>query len=359
MLLVGFGCVSPASNSGTGGNNGNGGSTASGTGGSSSGNGGSNPGTGGSHSGGSTGGSTGSTCTPTDTQLVNANAYYCTSSSEGLMGSIYPYGDGMSCPYSPSSPPATGFCTGDKCCLSGTTIVDSTYAAWGCGIGVELDDDGSTKHVYNGPVSCFMITLTGSSGGNVVRIQFTQSANPASGAVSPYTEIPAFTNGWSGSVCFKDVTCPGWATADQCSKSGTNGTPVDMQIQVSAGSTASTVGAYNVCLTSIVPMGTSSSGTGGSGGGGTSSCSSPAGSGTLSDQYGTAHVMCPKDYIVQNNDWGVSSASQSISYGPGTKFKVVTQGGTGSNGAPASYPDIFVGAHSNLTTQSSGLPLAV
>jgi hypothetical protein len=354
--------------SGGNGNTGNGGSSATGgntgaggshTGGG-NGTGGSNPGAGGSSSGGSTGtgGASAPACTPTDTQLVNANAYYCTSSSIGLQGSIYPYGDGMSCEYSPTSPPATNFCTGGKCCLSGTTKVDTTYAAWGCGIGVELDDDGTTKHVYSGSVSCFQISLTGSSGGNVVRIQFTQSANPASGAVSPYTEIPAFTNGWMGPVCFKDVTCPGWATADQCSKTGTNGTPVDMQIQVSAGSTTSTVGAYNVCLTSIVPMGTTSGG-GGSGGGGTMSCSSPSGSGSLSDQYGTAHVMCPKDYIVQNNDWGVSSASQTITYGPGAKFKVTTQNGTGASGAPASYPDIFVGAHSNLSTASSGLPLAV
>ena len=84
-------------------------------------------------------------CTPSDTQLVNANAYYCTSAALGLQGVIYPYGDGMSCPYSPTTPPAKDFCAGGKCCLSGTTKVDSTFAAWGCGIGVELDDDDMTK----------------------------------------------------------------------------------------------------------------------------------------------------------------------------------------------------------------------
>jgi len=210
-------------------------------------------------------------------------------------------------------------------------------------------------------VSCFMVTLTGSSGGNVVRIGFTQSPSPPSGAVAPYTEIPAFTSGWSGKVCFADVTCPSWATtAGTCSKTGTNGTPVDMQIQVSAGSTTSTVGAYNVCLSSLMPI--SSSGTGGSGGGGssgTSSCATPQGSGTITTQFGAQHVMCPKDYIVQNNDWGVSAVSQTISYGPGTKLKVATQTGTGKNGSPASYPSIFTGANSNNTTSGSGLPLAV
>lgn len=372
LLLLGFGCASPATLGGSGGDNGNpgaGGST--GNGGSNPGNGGSNPGSGGSHTGGSpgaggthTGGTTGSAgaggpaCTPNDTQLVNTNAYFCSSAAVGLKGSIYPYGDGMSCPYSPTTPPAKDFCAGGKCCLMGTTKVDATFAAWGCGIGVELDDDGTTKHVYNGPASCYQITLTGSSGGNVVRIAFTQSPTPASGAVSPYTEIPAFTNGWSGMVCFSDVACPGWATAAQCSKTGPSGTPVDLQIQVSAGSTMATTGAYNVCLTSIVPM-VSGGGMGGSGGGGTNSCSQPSGSGTISDQFGTAHVMCPKDYLVQNNDWGVSSASQTIQFGPGAKFKVTAQGGTGSNGAPASYPDIFTGAYAGKSTAGSGLPLAV
>ena len=305
------------------------------------------------------GGAAGPACTPTDSELVNANAYYCTTPALGLQGSIYPYGDGMSCPYSPTTPPATNFCTGGKCCLAGTTKVDTTFAAWGCGIGVELDDDGTTKHPYTGSANCYKVTLTGSSGGNVVRIAFTQSATPATGAVSPYTEIPAFTNGWSGPVCFSDVTCPGWATAAQCTKSGANGTPVDMQIQVSAGSTPTTVGMYSVCLTSIVPMGAGGGGTGGSGGGGTNSCSQPAGSGSISDQFGTAHVMCPKDYLVQNNDWGVTSASQTIQYGPGAKFKVTAQGGTGANGAPASYPDIFTGAYAGKSTAGSGLPLAV
>ncbi len=354
LFSVGFviGCASPKMTDGSGGSgSGQGGSSSTGNGGSSTtGNGGS--------TGSGTGGSTASTCTPDPTQLVNASAYNCDqTTSTGIEGSIYPYGDGASCPYGPSSPPAN-ICTAAGCCLSGTTVVDATFAKWGCGIGLELDDDGTTKHVYTGPVSCFMITLTGNSGNNVVRIGFTQSATPASGAVAPYTEIPAFTNGWSGQVCFSDATCPGWATAAQCSETGTNGTPVDMQIQISAGSTTSTVGAYNVCLTSVVPVTSGSTGTGGSGGG-TSSCTQPGGSGTLSGQFDTAHVTCPKDYLVQNNDWGVSSASQTITYGPGTKFKVTAQGGTGQNGAPASYPDIFIGANSGHSTNGSGLPLAV
>src|SRR5438270_233300 len=79
------------------------------------------------------------------------------------------------------------------------------------GIGLEMDDDGTTKHAYSGSVSCFKVVLTGSSGGNLVRIGFTQSATPTSGAVAPYSEIGAFTDGYSGTICFNDVTCPGYA----------------------------------------------------------------------------------------------------------------------------------------------------
>jgi Glycosyl hydrolase family 12 len=368
LLFLGFGCASPSTLGGSGGGNGSGNGGSPGNGGSnpgaggsnpgaggthSSGNGGSNPGTGGTHTGG--GGAAGPACTPTDSELVNANAYYCTSSALGMQGSIYPYGDGMSCPYSPTTPPATNFCMGGKCCLAGTTKVDTTFAAWGCGIGVELDDVNMTKMPYAGSVNCFQIKLTGSSGGNSVQIGFTQSANPPTGAVAPFTLIPPFTDGYSGKVCFSDATCPAWATAAQCAKTGTNGTPVDMQIQINGGSTA---GAYSVCLTSIAPI-TGSTGAGGSSGGGTSSCATPGGSGTISDQFGAAHVSCPKDYIVQNNDWGVSTASQTLNYGPGTKFKVATQNGTGANHAPASYPSIFTGIGGVGSTTGSGLPLAV
>jgi hypothetical protein len=366
--LIACGCASPqpagGRNPGSGGSSsspGTGGTTGQGNAGTTGqGNAGTTGATGGSGTNGSAGttgtGGSGSTCVANPSQLVNSSAYNCDiATSIAIEGSIYPYGDGASCPYGPTSPPAN-ICTTGSCCLSGTTVVDTTFAKWGCGIGMELDDDGTTKHVYTGPVTCFNITLTGSSGGNVVRIGFTQSAAPATGAVSPYTEIPAFTNGWSGQVCLSDATCPGWATAAQCTKATANGTPVDMQIQVSAGSTATTVGAYSVCVSSIVPV--TSSGTGGSGG--TASCSQPGGSGTLSGQFDTAHVSCPKDYIVQNNDWGVGApGSQTLSYGSGTKFKVTSQGGTGANGAPASYPDIFIGANSGHSTAGSGLPLAV
>jgi len=85
----------------------------------------------------------------------------------------------------------------------------------------------------------------------------------------------------------------------------------------------------------------------------------PGGSGSISAQYGDAHVTCPKDYIVQNNAWG-STAGQTITYGPGTKFKVTMQNETRTNnGTPAGYPSIFTGAYNNRSTTGSNLPRAI
>ncbi len=356
-----FGCAKPITEGSTGAGNssgsGNGGSgQTTGTGGSQpSGNGGTGSGTGGSSSG-STGGATGTACTPTPGQLVNSAAWNCDASDPiAIQGAIYGYTDGSSC----ASPQPSNICTTGSCCISGTTVVDATNAKWGCGIGMELNDTGGTtpvKSVYAGPVQCFNITLTGSSGGNEVRIGFTQSAN--STTVAPYVSIAAFTNGWSGPICFSDATCPAWATAAQCSKATPMGTPYDMQIQVSAGQTTTSTGTYNVCVSSIVPVTSSSTGTGGSGGGG--SCTSPSGKGTITDQYGTGTVMCgSKEYIVQNNEWG-STAGQTITYGPGANFQVTVQKGTGANNDPEGFPSVFTGANSNHNSGSSSmLPRAV
>jgi hypothetical protein len=247
--------------------------------------------------------------------------------------------------------------------MMGATVVDTTYAKWGCGIGMELSSSGGTaptKTVYSGASKCFDITLTGSSGGNPVRIGFSQSPMPASDAVAPYREIPAFTNGWMGQVCFADVTCPSWSIPPmsnpaKCTKTGTDGTPVDMQLQIPGGDRA---GNFNVCISKITPVVSGGTGTGGSGGG-TSSCMTPSGTGTITQQYGDTHVGCPKDYIIQNNAWG-SAAGQTITFGPGTKFKVTVQNENRQNNTtPASYPSIWTGAYDNRSTQGSGLPRAV
>jgi hypothetical protein len=172
-----------------------------------------------------------------------------------IQGSIYAYGDGAAANGDGAScTTATSFCSASAgCCMTGTTVVDPLYQKWGCGIGMELNDIG-VKSVYNGPVKCFDITLTGSSGGNEVRIGFTQSLN-TDGVVSPFVSVAAFTNGWTGRACFTDAQCPTWAATKGCTKAvGDPGKPYDLQIQVAAGGTATAVGTFNLCATKIAPV---------------------------------------------------------------------------------------------------------
>jgi hypothetical protein len=298
--------------------------------------------------GGSTGGAKPVACTPmADTSnLVSASGYVCAASTPvKIQGAFYGYTDGSSCQVLKPLCPA-------GCCMTGTTVVDLTYKKWGCGLGMELNDTG-TKAAYSGPAQCFDIELIGTSGGNEVRINFTQSTNTTN-TVSPFVSVAAFTNGWSGRVCFTDAQCPTWAATQGCTKAlGQAGTPFDLQIQVAAGSTATAVGAFNVCVSKISPViDPGSTGT-------TNSCSQVAGQGTITDNKGgTAHVQCNnQDYIVQSNQWG-SNAGQTLTYGLGTKFKVTMQNGAGV-GAPASFPSIFIGSNSDHTTTGNGLPKQV
>jgi hypothetical protein len=363
--LLAFGCASPksadtgsAGTSGTGNTSGSAGTSGSGTGNSSGTAGTSASGTAGTSASG-TAGTGGPACTPDPTNLVRTGGWICDlTAADMIQGAWYGYGDGTSCPATTANP-----CTSGSCCMMGATVVDSTFAKWGCGIGMELSSSGGTtpvKTVYGGPAKCFNITLTGSSGGNPVRIGFSQSPTPASNAVSPYKEIPAFTNGWTGQVCFADVTCPSWsippmANPATCMKTGADGTPVDMQLQIPGGALA---GNFNVCISKVEPVLSGSTGTGGTGGG-TTGCPNPSGSGTITSQYGDAHVMCPKDYIVQNNAWG-STAGQQLTFGPGAKFKVTVQNENRTgNTTPAGYPSIFTGAYNNRSTANSGLPRAI
>lgn len=312
---------------------------------------------GGSPTGGSTGGATAAVCTAGDTSnLVSASTFVCDANTPiKIQGSFYSYGDGFGPGYSCTK--LTPFCMANAgCCMTGTTTVDPLYKKWGCGLGMELNNPGggAAKSVYSGPVKCFDIELSGSSGGNEVRIGFTQGTNTTN-KVSPFVSVAAFANGWSGRVCFTDAECPAWAvTQGTCSKTvGTSGQPYDLQIQVSAGSTPTSVGLFNMCVTKIAPvMDAGNTGT-------TSSCSTVTGQGTITDNKGgTAHVTCNgQDYLVQSNQWG-SNAGQTLTYGLGTKFKVTVQNGSGV-GAPASFPSIFVGSNANHTTTGNGLPKQV
>ncbi len=67
-----------------------------------------------------------------------------------------------------------------------------------------------------------------------------------------------------------------------------------------------------------------------------------------------------KAYVVQNNVWGATTP-QTLSVDNTTGAFTVIQSGhnNSSNGAPASYPSIFKGAHWGNATLDSGMPIMV
>ncbi len=195
-----------------------------------------------------------------------------------VVGGFYVFGDqdaehpnGQSCTVPPKGTkpcePLAGTTNGGIC-LSGATIKDATYAAWGCGIGLSLNssdtadagtgDAGTAeKLTYSGPATCFELTFTGTTGGLTLRVGFTQYADPSikTQGVAPFKTLKAFTDGWTGQVCFADVVCPNWPTAPgqgcPADMIATPSSSYDMQIQVPGGDGANT---YDFCLTKVVPL---------------------------------------------------------------------------------------------------------
>ena len=278
-------------------------------------------------------------CT-TDTNLVNAKGCWvgCDPAStvdnpQGLQGSFYMFGDGSSCTL--QNPP----CTAMGVCVSGTTAVDPTYAKFGCGIGLELNSTGGTasvKQAYAGPTKCFKYTLTGSSGGNEVRMSFTQSAD-TTGKVSPYVTIPSVTGSKEGTVCLADVSCQGQT---KCTLSGS---VFDLQIGVVGGNKA---GAYNLCLTSLVPVGT-----------GQSTFSQICGKPGAAD--GTEDVG---KYFVQNNVNNDPSGALCITpglTGDAASFTIDSSTLHDPGNAPAAYPSIVDGWHYGRKSSDPKLPKQV
>ncbi|MGW4215192.1 GH12 family glycosyl hydrolase domain-containing protein [Lentzea sp. NPDC004789] len=77
---------------------------------------------------------------------------------------------------------------------------------------------------------------------------------------------------------------------------------------------------------------------------------------TICDQYGSTTIQ--GRYVVQNNRWG-TSAQQCINV-TSTGFRITTQQGSSpTNGAPVSYPSVFLGCHYTNCSPGSTLPKQV
>ncbi|MGW6932939.1 GH12 family glycosyl hydrolase domain-containing protein [Lentzea sp. NPDC054927] len=77
---------------------------------------------------------------------------------------------------------------------------------------------------------------------------------------------------------------------------------------------------------------------------------------TICDQYGSTTIQ--GRYVVQNNRWG-TSAQQCINV-KSTGFQITSQQGSSpTNGAPVSYPSVFLGCHYTNCSPGSSLPMQV
>ncbi len=77
---------------------------------------------------------------------------------------------------------------------------------------------------------------------------------------------------------------------------------------------------------------------------------------TICDQYGSTTIQ--GRYVVQNNRWG-TSATQCLNV-TSTGFRITTQQGSApTNGAPVSYPSVYLGCHYGNCSPGSTLPMQV
>jgi hypothetical protein len=223
--------------------------------------------------------------------------------------------------------------------------VDATFARWGCGLGFELNSTGGDvpmKQLYQGAVKCFDISLSGNSGGNPVRIAYTQAADMTD-KVAPYVQLDPITTGWDGRVCFEDVNCPAWATAAQCMPGG----PYDLQIQVVGGELA---GNFNLCLTNLTP----------SDGTGTGVTTLGQLCGDINSAETTNHRVAGS-YIIQNNVFVTGNGNQCITAKAGggvAGFSIDSSTLSTGGNSPLAYPSVVYGWHYDKMSTGTGLPKA-
>ncbi len=170
----------------------------------------------------------------------------------GVQGALYAYGDGTSCTLPANNNP----CSGGVCTISGATVQDTDWSAWGCGIGLSLNDSGgspSVKSPYAGNANGFQVTIGGSFV-QELRVSYTSSAD-TTGQVSPFVggtnQGSTIAGPGTYTVLFSDVSCPPstWGTCNPLTT-----TPYDLQFQICGGGPTGTVASYTLSITDITPV---------------------------------------------------------------------------------------------------------
>jgi hypothetical protein len=161
----------------------------------------------------------------------------------GFKGSWYCFDDGVQ----PSSCVAdTAPYVDGSMCLSGTTVVDTTFAAWGAGIGVSLADDDGKKLAYDGEaagISGFEVTISGTLDGLTLDFQIPQTTTDS--------ETPpeyAITAAGTKKVDITDLVVPSWG--ENAGESPNLDALYELKFQIKGGEAE---GSYDFCIDSVVP----------------------------------------------------------------------------------------------------------
>jgi hypothetical protein len=138
-------------------------------------------------------------------------------------------------------------------CISGTTILDAEFKAWGATLAFELHNDGAAKSSYDATahgVVGFELTVQGITSGNPLRVTFTPTITGVD--PSPFVEYPSleYETRTLTTLIEDAIVPPEWEVAS----AGDVPDPtaiVDVQLQVVG---AQREAPYEFCITQVVPI---------------------------------------------------------------------------------------------------------
>jgi len=284
-------------------------------------------------------------CSNTDLTMLPIDAegfVWAKCNERAIQGPWYCYDDGVAT--SDCVDGAVPYRAGGGMCLSGDTIVDTTYAAWGAGIALGLNETGdmggagtSVKGSYNATmngVTGFRVNITGDTGGLPIRIGFT-SAAPQVGA-APFIQFPGAGTGTPYDVPIAQALVPEtWTTDPNAGMAADPANIFDMQVQVVGADVAAH---YDFCIESVTPITDGSPPVGGT--------LMPYGQTLCGDNY--AKINLGSRYMVQNNAYGGATHCIQAAWDNANKagFTVSqVNANIAAGGPPGSYPSIVYGWH--------------
>ncbi len=198
------------------------------------------------------GGSGGSaqTCASNPLPIDETGWVDITSNGCGIQGPWYWFYDAVGTTVNDAVADTPPYRVGSGMCLSGSTVVDETYAAYGATIGFDLSQPtpGGASVPYDATshgITGFQVTISGS---------FTQELRLGFAPISPNTQAaPFFSITAPGvyNVLFSQAQVPISWTVPNAGETVNPSSVASVQLQISGGDVAAS---FDVCITSIKPI---------------------------------------------------------------------------------------------------------